>query len=176
MRMAEEIREFLAEEPFAVVAVGLDLGQGEEAVLLVKTRRDVAEALKGAGAPVEAGWAVEATEHGPVACWLVRCEAPGAGELLGEVYFDPEDPADRDYLRRLAGQAEVRVGFLDEDLEPVWLAQLQWDEARRLEAEQVLDRLEELLERCESADFEAAKAAFQEAHPLDALVERLFPG
>lgn len=175
MQVSEEVRRFLADQAFAVVAMNLDLGSGEEVVVLVKTRRDMAEALRAARAPVETGWVVETTAHGPVVCWLVRCEASGAGDLVGEVYLDPADPSDLGLLESLARQERVRVGFLDEDLEPAWVAELAWDEVRRLEAEQVRDRAEELLERAEVYDFEGAKDAFQERYSLDALVERVFP-
>ncbi len=175
MKVTEEVRRYLKSQPFALLALPIDLGRGEEVVVLVKTRRDLAEALRERDAAVEAGWVVEETPRGPVVCWVVRAEAPSVGDLVGEVYFDPADPADMDLVRALAGQERVRAAFLDEALQPVWLTDLAWGEVRRLEAEQVRDRAEELLERAEEYDFDAAKDLFQEAHPLDRLLARLFP-
>ena len=175
MKVSGDVFRYLKNEAFVLVALPLDLGAGEETVLLVKTRRDFVEALREKNAPVRAAWSVENTGRGPVVCWLVRAEDPSVGDMVGEVFFDPADPDDVRMLDLLASQERVRVAFLDENLEPVWLADLDWDEVRRLEADQVRDRAQELLERAEDYDFEAAKGLFQEAHSLDALVERLFP-
>ncbi|MDW7709149.1 MAG: hypothetical protein SCH98_01650 [Deferrisomatales bacterium] len=172
----EEVKRFLRGRDFAVLCVVLDLGGGPEAVVVVKSTADLLAGLRLAQAPVEMGWALERTPHGPVLCLVVRCAGDGVGELAGEAYFDPADQEDLSLLERLAGQERVRAAFLDEELQPVWLAEEEWDEVRRLETEQVRDRLEELRERCRQYDFEAAKRAFQDELPLARLLDRVFRG
>jgi len=175
MRVNEELKDFLRSQGFAVLCVELDLGQGSETVVVVKSSRDVVEALRARGAPVETGWQVQATPWGPVICLVLRCRHPEAGELAGETYLDPAAEEERDLIARLGSQERFRVAFLDEELSPVWLAEVAWDEVRRLEAQQVVDRGEELLERAEELDFARAKEHFQQAEPLDRLLSRLLP-
>ena len=176
MQLSDELRSFLEGVPLAALSVALDLGHGPEAVLVVKSTRDLLGALRGAAAPVDAAWVVENTDHGPVACFIVRVRAPQVGELLGEIYFDASSPPDLEMLGLLVGQENVRAVFLDDDVSVSWVAEVPWDEVRRLEAEQVADRIEELLERSPSADFEAAKRSFQDEFPLDRIVSRAFAG
>lgn len=175
MQLSDELRSYLEQAPFAALCVALDLGHGREAVLVVKSTGDLLESLRAAAAPVDTGWAVEETPHGPVVCLLVRCAKERVGELLGEIYFDAASPDDREMLELFGSQAVVRAVFLDEDAKAVWSAEVGWDEVRRLHAEQVADRAEELLERAEACDFAAARIAFQEQLPLDRLVARAFP-
>lgn len=174
MQLSEELKAYLEEVPFAALCVALDLGHGEEAVLVVKASGDLLSSLREAKAPVKAGWIVEATDQGPVVCLLVRSESPGVGELLGEVYFDASSPEDREMLDHFGRQEAIRAVFLDDDAKAVWSAEIPWDEVRRLEAEQVADRAEELLERAETYDFAAARDGFQEEVPLDRMVARAF--
>ncbi len=176
MQVSDEVKAFLRTQGFAVLVLELDLGQGPEAVVVVKSTRDVVAALRERGAPVELGWVVERTEDGPVLCLVLRCEQEGVGELAGEAFFDPADPADLALLRRLATQERLRAAFLDEDLEPVWVAAVAWDDVRRLEADQVRDRAEELLEQAPGYDFARAKERFHRDVPLDRLLSRALPG
>jgi hypothetical protein len=175
VRVNEELKDYLGSQGFAVLCVELDLGQGEEFVILVKSTGDVIGALRERGARVEVGWRVAPTPWGPVVCVVLRCRHPEVGELAGETYLDPGAPADRGLLDRLATQQRLRVAFLDEEVCPAWLAEAAWDEVRRLEAQQASDRAEELLERADTVDFARAQAHFQDAEPLDRLISRLFP-
>jgi len=176
MQVSDEVKAFLRTQGFAVLALELDLGQGPEAVVVVKATRDVVGALRGREAPVEVGWLVERTDDGPVLCLALRCEEAGVGELAGEAFFDPADPDDLALLGRLATQERLRVAFLDEELEPAWVAALPWDEVRRLETDQARDRAEELLERAPGYDFARAKERFHRDVPLDVLLGRALPG
>jgi len=175
VRVNEEVKDFLRSQGFAVLCVELDLGQGAEAAIVVKSSRDVIDSLRERGAPVETGWWVAATPWGPVVCLVLRCRHPQVVELTGETYLDPAAGPDRSLLERLGTQERLRIVFLDEELSPAWLAEATWDEVRRLEAEQVADRAEELLERAEEVDFARAQEHFQQAEPLDRLLSRLFP-
>ncbi|MHB8766365.1 MAG: hypothetical protein ACYDA8_18790 [Deferrisomatales bacterium] len=175
MRVSDELRQYLKSQPFAALCLVLDLGNGDEAVVVVKSTADLLAGLRAAGAAAEVGWVVERTPRGPVLCLVGRASAPEVGELAAEVYFDPADPADGELVALLAGQARLRVAFLDEELSSPWVAEVPWDEVRRLEAEQVWDRAEELLERVTDYDFEAAKEWFQEELPLGRLLARAFP-
>ncbi len=173
MRIDEQVRAYLKSLNFAVLCVAVDLGAGDEGLVVVKTTGDAIEALKGASARVEVGWIAEPTGAGPVVCLVVRAGAHSTGELVGEVYFDPENDDDLALLETVAGQQRLRVAFLDEDLEPGWLAEVPWDEWRRLQVEQVRDRAEQLLEQAEAYDFDAARDAFQERFTLDDLTARI---
>jgi len=175
VRVNEEVKGFLRSQGFAVLCLELDLGQGPETAVVVKSTRDVVEALRDRDAPVETGWRVRATPWGPVVCLVVRCRHPQAGEVAGETYLDPAVAEDRELVERLEDQERLRIAFLDEELSPVWLAEAAWDEVRRLEAEQVGDRAAELLERAEQVDFDRAREHFQQEEPLDRLLARLFP-
>ncbi len=175
MNVGPETLEFLRQQSFAVLCLELELGRGPEAVVVVKSTGDVVGSLRERRAKVAAGWTVHGTAHGPVVSLVVRAGDDRVGELAGEVYFDVGSDEDQALLQRLAGQEVLRFAFLSEDLEPVWLAETAWDEVRRLETEQVTDRAEELLERTEDYDFEKAKTLFQEAFPLDRLLERVLP-
>jgi hypothetical protein len=174
MKVGEEVKGFLRGQDFAVLCLELDLGLGPEAVVVVKATGDLLARLRDARARVEVGWALERTTRGPALCLVVRCAAGGVGELAGEAYFDPGNEEELGLLERLAGQERLGAAFLDEELEPVWLAEAEWGEVRRLEAEQVRDRAEELLEWAQEYDFEAAKGIFQENLPLERLLARVF--
>jgi hypothetical protein len=175
MQLSDDVRRFLEGAPLAALCLPLDLGRGQEAVLVVKGTLDLLEGLRAAAAPVDVGWVLEPTARGPVLCLVVRSGAAGVGDLLAEVYFDVADPGDALLLERLAGQAGLRVAFLDEDLGVAWAPELAWDEVRALEADQMRDRAEELRERTEAYDFDAAKELFQEALGLEGLEARAFP-
>jgi hypothetical protein len=158
-----------------VLCVSADVGQGEEAVILVKSSRDLLSGLKEAQVPVDLGWVAENTSKGPCVCLVVRAQGADVGELVGEVYFDAGDEEDRRLVRLLGSQPRLQVAFLDEELDIAWLVALPWGEIRRLEAEQAWDRAEFWLERSPEYDFQGAKALFQESVGLDRLVERAFP-
>lgn len=174
MKVSEEIKEFLRERDFAVVCLELDLGGGPEAVLVVKSTGDVLGRLREAQARVEVGWAQGRTPDGPVACLVLRCASKGVGELAGEAYFDLAGEGDLALLDRLGVQERLRVAFLDEDLAPVWLAQADWGEFLRLEAEQLRDLADDLGERGAPYDFQSSKAGFEEQVPLDRLLVQVF--
>jgi hypothetical protein len=170
----ESLKRHLEAQSFAVLCVGMDLGQGVEPILIVKSSRDLLDSLRAAGAAPEAAWLVHRTDLGPVICLVVRAQAEGVGLLAGETYFDPAGRGDRELLRSLTSRPRLRVVFLDEDLELEWPAEIPWDEVRRLETEQVIDRAEELLESVRSYDFLKAKESFQETFPLDQLLAKAF--
>ncbi|NTU59931.1 MAG: hypothetical protein HGA98_02605 [Deltaproteobacteria bacterium] len=174
MQISEELKAYLDSVSFAALCTELDLGHGPEAVLVVKSTEDALTALRDHGARVELGWVVEATDAGPVVCLVLRARAEGVGDLVGEIYFDPSSAEDRETLSRFQRQDAVRAVFLDEESAAVWTASVAWDEIRKLEAEQVDDRAEELLERAEHVDFDEARAAFQGSVPLEALLARAF--
>lgn len=176
MQFREELKAFLREQPFVALFVNVDLGEGEEAVLLLKSTADLIDGLRNAKAAVELGCVSELTESGPVICLVVRVGAPDVGELVGEVYLDPGDEEDQALLERLRSQEGLRAVFLDEDLGVTWLTRLTWGELQRLEVEQAQDRGTFWMERTDSADFERARAMFQEVWSLDRLLARLFPG
>ncbi|MBI5014920.1 MAG: hypothetical protein HZB55_05435 [Deltaproteobacteria bacterium] len=174
MQLSEEVREFLEAASLAALFVPLDLGRGEEAVLVVKSTRDVLEGLKAASPPIELGWVLEPTERGPALCLAVRVRSPGIGELLAEVYFDVTDPADGNLLERLASQTRLQAALLDEEMDVVWVAEVPWDEVRALESDQMRDRAEELAERTEAYDFESARSLVHETVSLEQLAARAF--
>ncbi|GAB4266859.1 MAG: hypothetical protein Kow0092_19930 [Deferrisomatales bacterium] len=175
MEIGEELKAFLQAQAFAAVCLAVDAGEGKEAVVLVKSSRDLTSGLREAEAAPELGWVVEQTRRGPVVCLVLRAEGAAVGDLSAEIYFDAADPADGDLLDHLARQPRVRVVFVDEEIEPVWMAELPWDEIRRLEAEQVRDRAAELLERSPVYDFEQAKELFQTRTSHGRLLARAFP-
>jgi hypothetical protein len=175
MQLSDEVRRFLEGASLAALCLSLDLGHGQEAVVVVKGTRDLLEGLRTASAPVGVGWVLEFTARGPVLCLAVRSSASGVGELLAEVYFDAADPADTLLLERLAAQRVLRIAFLDEEMAVAWVPELPWDEVRALEADQLRDRAEELWERTEDYDFEAAKEIFQHRLGLGGLEARAFP-
>ena len=176
MELSEEIRDFLHDTPFAVLCRPVDVGQGEEVVVFVKSSRDLAQGLRTSGAPVEVGWVAENTPRGPCVCLVLKVEAPSVGELAGEALFDPADEDDRRLFGLLSSQARLQIAFLDEELNLPWLTQVPWDEVRRLETEQVWDRAETWLERTKDYDFEAAKEHFQAGLGLDSLIAKAFQG
>ncbi|MDF1556322.1 MAG: hypothetical protein P1P84_24865 [Deferrisomatales bacterium] len=175
MQVDEAFQAYLKDQAFAVLCLEMDLGSGPEAVLLVKTNRDLAEGLRAAEAAVHLGWLVEDTATGPVLCLLFLCGQDGVGELGGESYFDVAAEEDRQLLGRLATQERLAVAYLDEELQVAWFRALPWPELDRLAVEQALDRAEDLLERTESYDPEAAREELQQRLTLDQLVERVFP-
>lgn len=175
MQFHEEVRAFLEAQAFAVVCLDLDLGRGREGVIVVKASGDLLSGLDRSQARIDTGWIVENTESGPILCLLVKVGGEGVGELAGEAYFDPADDEDLAMLRRLAGQERLFVVFLDEAIAPVWTVEVAWDELKRLEVEQALDRAEELLETSEIYDPERARNTFQRSFSLDQLLSRAFP-
>ena len=98
MELGEEVRAFLEDATFVTLCLPVDLGRGEEAIVVVKASGEVLEGLRDAGADVAVGWVVEDTARGPVACLVVRATAPGLGELDGEAYFDVGDQGDWNLL------------------------------------------------------------------------------
>ena len=175
MQVDEAFKEYLRTQPFTVVCLKMDLGAGDETVVLVKAGRDGVEGLRAADAPARLGWLVENTDTGPVLCMLFDCKAAGVGDLVGESWFDVAEPEDRSLLQRLASQERLNLAFVGEELEVIWFRQLPWSELRRLEVEQALDRAEELLERADNHDFEAAKEELSQHMSLDQLLGRVFP-
>jgi len=175
MQIDDAFKAHLKEQAFVLLCVELDLGAGPEAVLLVKTDRDLVDRLHTAEAPLGLGWRVEGTTAGPVVCLLALCGQAGVGELAGESYFDVALAEDRRLLERLTAQERLPVAFLDEELAVAWFRPLPWPELERLAVEQALDRAEELLERTESYDFAAAREELQQRFSLDQLVDRVFP-
>jgi len=171
----ESVKRYLEAQSFAVLCVGMDLGQGTEPVLIVKSSRDLLDSLRAAGAQPEVAWMVHRTDLGPVVCLVVRTQAEGVGSLAGETYFDPAGEGDRELIGSMTSRTRLRVVFLDEDMELEWVAEIPWDEVRRLETEQVIDRAEELMESAKSYDFSKAKENFQDSVPLDQLLARAFP-
>ncbi len=175
MNEIDALKEYLKAQSFAVLCVGMDVGHGIEAVVIVKSSRDLLDGLRAAQARPELAWLVDRTEAGPILCLVTRTHAETVGSLAGETYFDPTSDLDRDLLKRLTEQTAVRMVYLDEDAEVVWLAEVAWDEIRRLEAEQVLDRAEQILDRTKGYDFARAKELFQDSVTLDDLLDRAFP-
>lgn len=175
MNVSDELKQYLRSQAFALLCLSLDLGQGEEALLLVKASRDGIAGLRAAAAPAEAGWVVERTDQGPVACLVLRIQHGDAGELSGEVYFDAADERDRELLGHLAAQPRLRVALFDEELDIAWLTEVPWGELQRLQVDQVRDRAEEFLERSGPRDFERAKELFQAALSHDQLLARALP-
>jgi hypothetical protein len=175
VEVSEELRSYLDSVPFAALCAAYDLGHGPEAVLIIKSTEDVLSSLREGGGRVELGWVVEASEAGPVVCLVLRAQASGVADLLGEIYFDSSNPDDREVLALFSSQEAVRAVFLNEESQASWTAEIPWNELRRLESEQVADRAEELMERCSNADFETAKSLFQDRVLLDRLVARAFP-
>jgi hypothetical protein len=175
MLLSDEVKGFLAATSFAVVCVAAELEGRQQPVVLVKASRDGVEALRAAGAGAEVGLLAERTARGPIVCLVFRLEAEGAGQLVGETYFDSADPEDARFFELLESQELLRVAFLDENMEMVSVFELPWSELRRLEAAQTWDRAEEWLEGTESYDFDAARELFQASTRLDALVARALP-
>lgn len=175
MEISEELKSYLDSVSFAALCTVLDLGHGPEAVLVVKSTEDVLISLREGGAVVELGWVFEATDEGPVVCLVLRAQASGVGDLLGEIYFDAASKDDRDALGLFAVQDKVRVVFLNEETTASWTSEVPWEELRNLESEQVADRAEALVEKLGQCAFEDAKSHFQERVPLDKLLARAFP-
>ena len=174
MQVDEAFKEYLRGQAFAVMCLEMDLGIGGEAVLLVKASRDLVDGLREAKAGVRLGWLVEDTTTGPLLSLLFVCGQEGVGELAGESYFDIAAEEDHRLLDHLGRQERLNVAFLDEELEVAWFHSLPWPELRRLAAEQAADRAEELLERAENYDFEAAKEEQQQRLSLDQLLAKVF--
>ena len=171
----ESLKRHLGAQSFAALCIGMDLGQGTEPVLIVKSSRDLLHSLRAARAEPEVAWLIHRTDLGPVVCLVVRTQAEGVGSLAGETYFDPAGEGDRELLGSMTSRTRLRVVFLDEDMEIDWVAEIPWDEVRRLETEQVIDRAEELIESAKNYDFLKAKESFQDSVPLDQLLARAFP-
>lgn len=173
MRINDEVKKYLEEARFAALAVGQDLGRGEEPVLLVKSTGDVLKALKEKNAPVRAAFAVDSTEKGPVACMLVTSTAEGAAGFAGEIYFDPLDDADYALLLSMGEAPRLVAALFDEQMNLVRAPEIEWDDIMRLLAAQAADRGDELAERALlygiETDFEVAVGLFREKWPLEKL-------
>ncbi|MBI5444472.1 MAG: hypothetical protein HY900_25080, partial [Deltaproteobacteria bacterium] len=130
MRFSDEVKAFLEAASFAVVCVSAEIEERTEAVLLVKSTGDVIDSFRAAGAGVRVGVVVERTASGPVVCLVFRAEGETAGDLVGESYFDAADPEDGRLFDLLGSQEVLRIGFLDENLEMRWVAELPWGEVR----------------------------------------------
>lgn len=176
MQLTDELRDFLADASFALLCVELDLGAGEpELVILLKSSGDILAELKEVRAEARVGWMAEETQWGPVVCLVFHCEAQGAGDLMGEIYFDVSDRDDRAMLRTLACQTRLKAAMFDEEMELAYLADVARTETDRLFAEQALDRAEALLETAEQLDFDLARDRFQERFGLEELLDAV-PG
>jgi len=174
MRITDELREFLLSQAYVVVCIETDLGEGNEVVVVIKTERELANALGNADAPVEIGWIVHKTVYGPVICMAARCENEKAGSFACETFFDVSQREDAAALNILAVQQRLRAAFFDEDLDIIKVVEIHWDEIQRLRVEQTMDRADELFERCENYDLVKAKDIFYDDFPMDRLLSAAF--
>lgn len=169
MKLDPELVEYFKEAGFAVILAKVDLGEGGETVVLVKSTSELIMGLKNVGAKPSAGFLTEKTEAGPVVCLAMACEAPGVGELLGETYLDIFDEMDTALLESLAVQKRLKMAMYDEELSLAYLAELTWGDIERLSAEQSLDRAEELAEKTAEADFDRALDIFQSSVSVETI-------
>ncbi|TAL18243.1 hypothetical protein EPN96_02860 [bacterium] len=170
MNLDPELLEYFNNCDFAVVCLRLDLGAGEEGVLLVKSTGELLEGFKKASAIPAVGWIVEGSEHGPVVCLCLHCISE-AGEILGESCFDVFDEEDASLLALLSQQNRLKVAMYDEKLELVYMIGARWDEVMQILTQQVLDRAEELAERTATPDFSKSIEHFQSAVSLEMIAE-----
>ncbi len=174
MKLSDEIQDYLKQSPFALIIVKLDLGKGEEGLIIVKGSDDLLMALKEDEAEVNVGWLVEQTDFGPVACMTLVSGSEKTGRLVGESYFDIFGEEDRTMLELLASQERLKAAMFGEEMNLCYLADVEWRDLDRLMVEQVADRAEELGERADELDFTKAKELFQEEFSLDILAESVF--
>ncbi len=165
----KEIIDYFRESGFAVIIAKLDLGEGTEAIVLVKSTKELLDGLKSSKAVPAVGFITEKTEAGPVVCLALACEAPSVGELLGEAYLDIFEEGDEELLKMMAAQPRLRVAMYDEELSLAYLTQTPWGEISRLSAEQALDRASELAEKTKNPDFDRALDLFQSKVPVEAI-------
>ncbi len=175
MRFSEELKQHLESVSFALMCVTLDLGEGEEVLVVVKSTNDLIGKLKGAAAPVQLGWVSEPTESGPVVCMCLKSHVEGVGELLGECYFDPLSLDDIKQQQQMCEQQQLKVAFFDEEMEIAWVANLSWGVIDRLYAEQTLDRGRSLGDLIDEPDFERALEIFKEQVSLERLAASFLP-
>lgn len=175
MQINEDVKNWLKEASFAMTPVKLDLGKGEEAVILVKSTKDVINSLKGAKAPVRIGWVVLPTGKGPVACLCLNAESAGVGSIFAESFLDPVADTDYSLIQSIGGQERVKAAFFDEEMEMLWAPDVEFGAIERLLAEQAADRADELAERAMlfnlELDFQEAVQFFQTEMPLEKLLE-----
>jgi hypothetical protein len=170
MNLDPELLEYFNNCDFAVICLRLDLGAGEEGVLLVKSTGELLEGFRKASAKPDVGWIVEGSEYGPVVCLCLHCVSE-AGEILGESCFDVFDEGDASLLELVSRQKRLKVAMYDEKLELVYMTDARWDELLQIVAQQVLDRAEELAEKTENPDFSRAIEHFQSVVSLERIAE-----
>ncbi len=170
MKLSEELKSYLDQAAYALVCVTLDLGNGSETVVIVKSTADLIDGLAKAKATVGVGWLVEQTDQGPVACMCIKCADDNTGELVGETYFDLINEDELDTLEGLVNQPRLKVAMFDEEMDLKYLADARWGALEQLYAQQAFDRAEELMEKTEVYDFEKARDLFQDKVNLEKLV------
>jgi hypothetical protein len=175
MRFSDDLKQYLESVSFAVLCVTLNLGDGEEVLVIVKSTKDLIGKLKGAAAPVRLGWLVEPSEAGPVLCMCIKSRVKGVGELMGECYLDPLSLDDIEQLEQMCQQEQLKVAFFDEDMEIAWVATPGWTMIDRLYAEQSLDKARALSEDVTAPDFQQALDTFKETVPLERLEGAFLP-
>ncbi|PLX41554.1 MAG: hypothetical protein C0608_05300 [Deltaproteobacteria bacterium] len=176
MKLSEEIKEYLKGAEFAFLCLKMDLGGGEENILIVKSTGELLRGLKGENAEVRVGWLTEATEAGPVICLTLVSKSSASGELVGETFFDVFEDEDYDALKDILSQPRLKVAMFDEGMEVAWLAEAVWGELERICAEQALDKAEEAAGKVENPNFSLARELFQEKVPMDTLVASAYHG
>lgn len=177
MELNPEIKKHLEESDMALVPVALDLGSGEEFLLLAKSTGDVLREVKANDAPPKVGWFVRATDFGPVACLVIDL---GDGHQVGftaECFFDPVEEEDFRLLALAAESEALKAAFYDEGMELVWIARIPLGELERLAACQAVDRADDLarkaVEEGGELDFVAALKAYREETTLERSAEIL---
>ena len=176
MKLSEEIKEYLNAAEFAFLCLKVDLGGGEENILIVKSTGDLLRGLKEENAEVRVGWIAEATEAGPVVCLTLVSRSKSSGELVGETFFDVFLDEDYEALKEILSQPRLKVAMFDENMDVAWLAEAIWGELERICAEQALDKAEEAASKVEKPDFTRARELFQEKVPMDTLVSSAYHG
>lgn len=177
MELNPEIKKHLEESALALVPVALDLGGGEEFLLLAKSSADVLRELKANDAPPKIGWFVRATAFGPVACLVIDLGDGHKVSFTAECFFDPVDEEDFKLLNLAARGEALKAAFYDEEMELVWLARIPQGELERLATSQAVDRADDLarkaVEEGVELDFVAALKAYREETTLEKSAETL---
>lgn len=174
MQMTDELKDFLLGQLHVIVCIEADIGKGNEVLVVVKTSRDLAKALSDAAAPIEIGWIVHKTIHGPAICMAARSEDEKIGAFACETFFDISINEDISTMNLLAKQSQLRAALFDEELGIVKVVEIRWNEIQRLRVEQTIDRAEELFELCDDYDLIKAKELFYEDFPMEKLLRAAF--
>lgn len=167
--LSPNLREILARQPYMSLALALPPFDGDVGVLVKGPTSDI-ESLKQPGVVIQAGLAYQGMPTAPVVCLAYRFYDDPQHPFEGDTYLEVGREGDRRLMERLTRQHHLRFILLDERLEARGAKAIRWGEVQRREAQGILEKALADLEAIPAYNFEAAKSAFQQAHPLEEIL------